>query len=947
MRCFVSTFVCSALAIVASASASSTLTFQFNAGAELRVGGQSMARIAPGFFSAGWSGGSFLTDFEEPAAGEPLRASATRNGVVIDLLLRDIELEGSSASMVYELTPQQDIRLNALYVGVVFAVDDLIGRAVQFDDGEPFLFPAMRGEPLLRVQRAQRVSFDTAKGPLTLSFAEPIEVMLQDDRTWQATSTLRIGINQNQPANWPGGKTLQVPMRLTAPTALSYQQPKAVELTANDEWLPLQASLGIEPGSALDFSVFGLADGPAGKYGRVLRRGRHFEFEGQAGKPQRFYGVNLCFMAQYLEDEQAVELAERLYRLGYNTVRFHHHESHLQDRSQGDSVRINPLRQAQFDRLFAELKKRGIYMTTDTYVSRKVFAKEIWPDATGDVSMNDMKMLLPVNDAAFANWAAFTRNFLGHVNPHTGLSLAEDPAMAWIALINEGNFGNFVGALSGRVKDDWLRAWNEWLTARYGSAAARNRAWGREAPAQLLDLSVGGGATVAERQDFDRFQLDLARAMYGKMTAFLRDELGCRALFTDMNSWTSHAWTQLYRSEFDYVDEHFYVDHPRFLRQSWRLPSTCDNSSPVKRGEPGGGHTAYLRLLDRPFAISEYNYSGPGRYRGVGGILTGCMAALQDWAAIWRFAYSHGGNMFKMGTAGYFDLASDPLNQAAERATLCLFMRGDMSPATKTVAISLASDHYEGDNAPPARGVVPSWSSLNTVAIVGSHVGPTGSAAPADVSVAWSDAAPQAPLALPSGNPSSVETRAALQQLFRERGWLTAENQTDFAARISQSSNGEFTMNGREDIMLLDTPMTAGGFAPAGKKISTRAVEVSIEDTDATVWVSSLDKEPIASSRRMLLTHLTDLQNEGRRFAEAERKTVLTWGKMPYLVRAGRAEVLVRMKEPAKAKVWRIATDGRRIDQLAARPTPQGLRLSLDVKGPQGAQMMYEIEVAE
>ncbi|MDQ0290012.1 hypothetical protein [Oligosphaera ethanolica] len=939
----ISAIVGGMLVLSATAADKSQLTFQFNAGAELRVGGQRLARIAPGYFSAGWSHGGFASDFKDVPEGAPLRASATRNGVVIDLVVRDLSVDGSSASMVYEMTPQKDISLNALFVGVVFDVDDLVGRPVQIDDSAPVIFPAERGETQVLTKKAQKVIFDTAKGALALVLAEPTSVMLQDDRAWGPTATLRIGLNQDPPATWEGGKTLRVAMTLTAPLPIVCKRPGAVVLTANDEWLPLQASLGVEPGSAVDFSVFGLADGPAGKYGKVVRNGRHFEFERQPGKAQRFYGVNLCFMAQYLEDDQAVELAERLYRLGYNTVRFHHHESNLQDRSQGDSVSINPVRQAQFDRLFAELKKRGIYMTTDTYVSRKVFAKEIWPDATGDVSMNDMKMLLPVNDAAFANWVAFTRNFLGHVNPHTGLTLAQDPALAWISLINEGNFGNFIGALSGRVKDEWLRAWNDWLGKRYASVAARNQAWGREADAVLADLPTGGRGTVAERRDFDRFQLDVATAMYRKMTAFLRDELGCQALFTDMNSWTSHAWTQLYRSEFDYVDEHFYVDHPVFLQKSWQLPSTCGNASPVKRGEPGGGHTAYLRLLDRPFAISEYNYSGPGRYRGVGGILTGCMAALQDWAAIWRFAYSHGGNMFEMGFAGYFDMASDPLNQAAERATLCLFMRGDMSPASRTIAISLAKDHYDSDDVPPAAGVVPSWSSMNTVAIVGSHVGPAGSAAPADVSVAWTDAAPKAPIALPSGNPGSGETRAALQELFRERGWLPAENSTDFGARISQSTNGEFTMNGRDDIMVLDTLMTAGGFAPAGKRINTRAVDIAILDTDATVWVSSLDKEPISRSRRLLVTHLTDLQNEGRRFAEEERRTVLSWGKMPYLVRAGRAELLVKMTEPEKATVWRIATNGKRIDQLKATVTPEGLLLPLDVKGPQGAQMMYEI----
>ena len=142
------------------------------------------------------------------------------------------------------------------------------------------------------------------------------------------------------------------------------------------------------------------------------------------------------------------------------------------------------------------------------------------------------------------------------------------------------------------------------------------------------------------------------------------------------------------RKEFDYIDDHFYIDHPQFIERSWALPSRCDNTSPVLKGTPGGGHVAFTRLLDKPFAITEYNFSGPGRFRGVGGIMTGCLAALQDWGGVWRFAYSHGNwNMFNPSGAGYFDLASDPLNQCAERAILCLYLRGDMAPAPQKVAI--------------------------------------------------------------------------------------------------------------------------------------------------------------------------------------------------------------------------------------------------------------------
>ena len=77
----------------------------------------------------------------------------------------------------------------------------------------------------------------------------------------------------------------------------------------------------------------------------------------------------------------------------------------------------------------------------------------------------------------------------------------------------------------------------------------------------------------------------------------------------------------------------------------------------------------------------------------------------------------------------------------------------------------------------------------------------------------------------------------------------------------TQSSNGQCVIDGTEDILVLNTPKTAGGFAPAGKSITTDAAQIKILDSDATVWISPVDDQPIASSKRLLITHLTDLQN--------------------------------------------------------------------------------------
>ena len=223
--------------------------------------------------------------------------------------------------------------------------------------------------------------------------------------------------------------------------------------------------------------------------------------------------------------------------------------------------------------------------------------------------------------------------------------------------------------------------------------------------------------------------------MVQRMKTFLRQDLGCQALLTNASSWTRFTTDQGARATYDYVDDHFYVDHPQFLQGAWRLPSRCPNTSPIAAGAAGGRGITFTRLLDKPFTVTEYNYSGPGRFRGVGGILTGALGALQGWGGIWRFAYSHSREaMFTPAHMGYFDMASDPLGQAAERASLCLFLRGDMQMAPHSVALVMT----DADLAQPAGRIptlAPRWHWLAWVTRVGTQVVPSPEKAPAGASI--------------------------------------------------------------------------------------------------------------------------------------------------------------------------------------------------------------------
>jgi len=107
--------------------------------------------------------------------------------------------------------------------------------------------------------------------------------------------------------------------------------------------------------------------------------------------------------------------------------------------------------------------------------------------------------------------------------------------------------------------------------------------------------------------------------------------------------------------------------------------------------------------------------------------------------------------------------------------------------------------------------------------------------------------------------------------------------------------------------------------------------------------VSSLTNDPISNSKRLLVTHLTDLQNTDMVFNERARQTVLKWGSTPHLVRNGRAYLTIKLDNPAKARAYRLDLGGKRLAEVTLTSSPDGLNMPLAIKSPDGAQMIYEI----
>ncbi|HSI83358.1 MAG: hypothetical protein ACAI35_14260 [Candidatus Methylacidiphilales bacterium] len=867
----------------------------------------------------------------EPSAENPYRFRIKAGDQTIDGEFKAAAKDGN-VDAAWTFSSASAMNLEQLAVAADFNLATLAGGTWEADETKG-VFPDKYNVTQLFANKARNLVLKFPGGrTLKFAFAQPASITLQDNRQWgKSDFTLRIGQGSGKLA---AKESRVVAMSISVSDGLAYTHElpmilKPVVLEANAEWVPLQSELDIEPGSALDLSTHGLTDGPCGSKGRVIvNKDGHFAYKNDPDKARRFYGVNFCFSSMYLPREQTDKLLDRLVRLGYNTVRVHHYEGQLTKTVNDPGFDWDPAKVDQLDYFMAGCAKRGLWITTDLFVSRPVSGKQIGLQESR-IAMDKYKVLVPVYEPAFEDLKTFSRKLLDRVNPYTGKRVADDPALAWISLINEGPANH----LWGHIKQipEWTSAWNRWLAARYPTREELEIALGDLGPTEDPARNTVGlpGSILAQSRRARLCQVfvtDTERAMCDRLRAFLRDELKCQALLTNVNNaGPGMVPLQAARNKYDYVDEHFYVDHPSFLEKSWQLPSECPNTNPIEAAAPGASGVASVRIYGKPFTVSEFNYSGPGRFRGVGGILTSAMAALQDWDCVWRFAYSHSApNLFEPKPAGYFDMASDPLSLASDRLAVLLYLRRDVAPASNRLAMVLPRDLLRN---PPQKLSASAIRSAAWITQIGNII------------VSETDQALPGLLTLPAQSGGSKE---AVADLLKQANLPEAASGTD---KLIRSETGEISILPKEGVLVIDTPKSAGGYAEPGKTILAEKSGVQIDGltTGATVFVNSLDPSPIRTSRRLLVTHLTDLQNTGVRYGEAARQTLYEWGKLPYLVRDGAATVHISLAEPGAYSVYALTTSGKRLEKLETKVEAGQLVFTVAVRGKDGARMLYDV----
>ena len=680
------------------------------------------------------------------------------------------------------------------------------------------------------------------------------------------------------------------------------------------------------PSNAVNVSSF--LDAPAGKHGFVRTCGERFVTD--AGEI-RFNGVNVVGPSTCPRKADAVRVADRLARFGFNYVRLHLFDKlsygnfmqgggltpvavRADTRLAFDAERVD-----RFDFFVAELWKRGIYVNLNLHGGRELDARDGFP-ARPPWSEKGVDHFVPGLVALQRDYAW---RLLRHVNPYTGRRYLDSPGVAAVEINNEnGLFWSFQHTME--TWPDYYRdllkvRWNYWLSQREpGNASAKA---GRE---ELVRFSDRGACDARRWRQFHEFLYSLEETYWSEMYAFLKD-LGVRVPIAGTQLRFSPPQLQ---AKLDYVDHHAYWCHMvNYGATVWKSLNLAMVNDPL------GGRLAEAtgeRVAGKPFVMSEYNHPYPNFYGAEGQLLVHAYGAFQGWSGIVAHSWNNSVDEEPNLMPYYFPMTSRTEVLAHFPACSALFLRGDASRGADRLDVPLDFRAYFDR--------LVSCRALRLVSLATEGGVDMGAAVANPQRVSQLDAY-RRPLAVALDGPRRGEYDARLLP----------------AGSTVVSSTGELVWN--QDVpgagyAVASTPNVRyfTGF-PAGRRLQLGELGLAVGETKlgwATVSLTSLDATGFGAAgrpARILLAATGWAHNTGARFRDEGEGFISCrlkdWGRGPYLCEGVPLELTLPVAADRLA-CWALDERGERKAPVAVRATDAGAVLAV---GPSFKTVWYELSV--
>lgn len=737
-----------------------------------------------------------------------------------------------------------------------------------------------------------------------------------------------------------------------------------LDLPADVEFYPSGGKIGFEPGfetwyefhpdadyaRSSEIGMEDWIDAPAGKFGRIERKIDQLLYN---GKPIKLWGLNLCYGATAPEKVLADRRSRFYPRYGINAVRLHKFADGpgwAGIQSKESCVEFDPAALDRMDYQVAQFKKSGLYLLLSAHFG----ALKLGPAQRATVPYmeefggfdGEKRITTPHSAIHYSPELQQVQiqqmvNLLTHKNPHTGMTYAEDPAIAFVEIINEQSilFYTSMAPLkaSPTLRTQVAKRFCDWLRAKYASQEKLVAAWGEKA----FDGFEGDGfPKVGEQLDKDNI-LPLGNPWYfdpaqlDGSQSFRRQRLldTMRFLYEVQNEFYDRFVAAVRKAGYagEIVASNWQagraISHYYNLHSDWRV-GTIDRHNYFGGGDGNRINAATMlrlagsgmlssgmqQVLDRPFMLSEWIHETPNEWGVEGPAILGAYGmGLQGWDVSFMFQNGDNGAFSDRIGRDRWDVTA-PHVLGVFPAVARQVHRGDVSvsPVTATMFVDLPS--MEDGKLGFQDQVDQQY----------------------DIKTFGSDAVPAAALA-------AVRCAVEFTQAFRPTPKFDLSRFASDSTIVSSTGQLRWTQgleNRHAGFFTINTPGTRAvtGFAE-GKRQELGSVAIELKSRFAAIYVSAKQKDmTIETAPQLLITAIARARNTGMKVFNDDR--ILDKGKGPVLMEPVKARI--QLPGRSGARVILLDHNGCRSDKIL--PVSGG---AVEIDGARDKTCYYLVEYAE
>lgn len=628
----------------------------------------------------------------------------------------------------------------------------------------------------------------------------------------------------------------------------------------------------------------------AGEHGFVRRSVDGNDFVLGDGTPARFWAVNDAAF-----DKDLARHARFLAKRGINMVRFHCNITP----TGSDLMAIDAAERERVWRAIAAMKKEGIYVTFSPYWAGASHAKASmgYLDDGGNGNWG-LLFFDPKLQAAYRSWM---KRMLAEKNPHTGIPLAQDPALAIIQIQNEDSLLFWsVQGIKGSAKKELRHQFGAFAVKKYGSLERASAAWQGERPSPDQDgpddfahgeaalfitwefTQHRGNAGWQQRcSDQMEFLTEKMRQFNAMIGDYLKNELGCKQLVNAGNWRTADNVTMLDAERYSYTSNdimavnRYYDGVHEGPNKGWAICNGDRFTDDSVLVHPRELPVALKQVAGFPMMVTESSWVPPLSHQSEGPFLVAAYQSLTGVDAYYWFATGEEGWRQPGSANGFMPsegkwVCATPMLMGQWPAAALMYRRGYLKQGAPVVS--------------EQRALADLWQRRMPIIAEDAGYDPNRDKGNfAKQSNVKDGVNPLAYLVGPveahyGGNPAQSKV-ADLGRFI------------DLARRTVRSETGELAWDYGAGLCRLDSPKAQGVTGFLKKSSGTKLSDVEIQSANdyATVLAVAMDDKPLKESGKILVQVGTTERPAGWKTKPATvnnraAEEVVSFGHAPWMI---------------------------------------------------------------